>query len=142
MRKIRLRTKFLISLLAVSAGLTAATLFTVSYSVEKRIRDDLRVDLENSVNNYRRFEHQRRESLVRSAQLLAGLPNIRALMTTHDRAGNIAALRTKTGGLSQTDAQALLRKSLDTGEDRGWWFGGGHLYETWVQPIYFGAPGA
>ena len=166
MRKIRLRTKFLISLLAVSAGLTAATLFTVSYSVEKRIRDDLRVDLENSVNNYRRFEHQRRESLARSAQLLAGLPNIRALMTTHDpatiqdgsaevwrmsgadlllmadRAGNIAALRTKTGGLSQTDAQALLRKSLDTGEDRGWWFGGGHLYETWVQPIYFGAPGA
>ena len=86
MRKIRLRTKFLISLLAVSAGLTAATLFTVSYSVEKRIRDDIRVDLENSVNNYRRFERQRRESLARSAQLLAGLPNIRALMTTHDPA--------------------------------------------------------
>jgi signal transduction histidine kinase/CheY-like chemotaxis protein len=166
MRKIRLRTKFLISLLAISAGLTAATLFTVSYSVEKRIRDDIRVDLENSVSNYRRFERQRRESLARSAQLLASLPNIRALMTTHDsatiqdgsaevwrmsgadlllmadRAGNVAALRTKTGGLSQTDAQALLRKSLDSGEDRGWWFGGGHLYETWVQPIYFGAPGA
>jgi signal transduction histidine kinase/CheY-like chemotaxis protein len=165
MRKIRLRTKFLLSLLAISAGLTAATLFTVSYSVEKRIRDDLRVDLENSVNNYRRFERQRRDSLARSAQLLASLPNIRALMTTHDsatiqdgsaevwrmsgadlllmadRGGSVAALRTKTAGLSQIDAQALLRKSLDSGEDRGWWFGGGHLYETWVQPIYFGAPG-
>src|SRR5580698_10713007 len=166
MRKIRLRTKFLISLLAISAGLTAATLFIVSYNVERRIRGDIRVDLENSVNNYRRFEHQRRDALARSAQLLASLPNIRALMTTHDaatiqdgsaevwrmsgadlllmadRGGNVAALRTKVAGLSQNDAQALLRKSLDSGEDRGWWFGGGHLYETWVQPIYFGAPGA
>jgi signal transduction histidine kinase/CheY-like chemotaxis protein len=165
MRKIRLRTKFLISLLAISAGLTAATLFIVSYNVEKRIRDDIRVDLENSVNNYRRFERQRRDALARSAQLLASLPNIRALMTTHDSAtiqdgsaevwrmsgadlllmadrdGNVAALRTRTAGLSQNDAQALLRKSLDSGEDRGWWFGAGHLYETWVQPIYFGAPG-
>src|SRR5579872_931620 len=165
MRKIRLRTKFLITLLAISAGLTAATLFIVSYNVEKRIRDDIRVDLENSVNNYRRFERQRRDALARSAQLLASLPNIRALMTTHDaatiqdgsaevwrlsgadlllmadRGGNIAALRTKTDGLSQSDAQSLLRKSLDSGEDRGWWYGGGHLYETWLQPIYFGAPG-
>ncbi|HEX4380726.1 MAG TPA: ATP-binding protein, partial [Candidatus Acidoferrum sp.] len=165
MRKIRLRTKFLISLLAISAGMTAATLFIVSYTIEKRIRDDIRVDLENSVNNYRRFEHQRRDALARSAQLLASLPNIRALMTTRDRdtiqdgsaevwrmsgadlllmadrGGNVAALRTKTSGLSQPDAQALLRKSLDSGEDRGWWFGGGHLYETWTQPIYFGAPG-
>jgi len=150
MRKIRLRTKFLISLLAISAGLTAATLFIVSYNVERRIRGDIRVDLENSVNNYRRFEHQRRDALARSAQLLASLPNIRALMTTHDaatiqdgsaevwrmsgadlllmadRGGNVAALRTKVAGLSQNDAQALLRKSLDSGEDRGWWFGGGH----------------
>jgi signal transduction histidine kinase/CheY-like chemotaxis protein len=166
MRKIRLRTKFLISLLAITAGLTAATLFIVSYTIEKRIRDDIRVDLENSVNNYRRFERQRRETLARSAQLLASLPNIRALMTTHDsatiqdgsaevwrmsgadlllmadRSGNVEALRTRTSGLSQADAQALLRKSLDSAEDRGWWFGGGHLYETWMQPIYFGMPGS
>src|SRR6202046_780635 len=64
------------------------------------------------------------------------------LLLMADRGGNVAALRTKVAGLSQNDAQALLRRSLDSGEDRGWWFGGGHLYETWVQPIYFGAPGA
>src|SRR5262249_37044637 len=63
------------------------------------------------------------------------------LLLMADRSGNVAALRTKATGLSQDDAQALLRKSLDSGEDRGWWFGDGHLYETWVQPIYFGAPG-
>jgi hypothetical protein len=49
-RKIRLRTKFLLSLLAISAGLTAVTLFIVSYSIQKRVREDIRVDLRNSVN--------------------------------------------------------------------------------------------
>ena len=165
MRKIRLRTKFLISLLAISAGLTAATLFIVSYNVEKRVREDIRVDLENSVNTYRRFERQRRDSLARSAQLLASLPNIRALMTTHDsatiqdgsaevwrmsgtdlllmadRGGNVLAMRTKASGFTRDAAQALLRRSLDGAEERDWWFGGGHLFEVRVQPIYFGAPG-
>ena len=165
MRKIRLRTKFLISLLAISAGLTAATLFIVSYNIEKRVREDIRVDLENSVNTYRRFERQRRDSLARSAQLLASLPNIRALMTTHDsatiqdgsaeiwrmsgtdlllmadRSGNVLAMRTKATGFTQEAAQSLLRRSLDYAEERDWWFGGGHLFEVRVQPIYFGAPG-
>jgi signal transduction histidine kinase/CheY-like chemotaxis protein len=166
MRKIRLRTKFLISLLAISAGLTAGTLFIVSYNIEKRVREDIRVDLENSVNTYRRFERQRRDSLARSAQLLASLPNIRALMTTHDgatiqdgsgevwrmsgtdllvmadRGGNVLAMRTKANGFTQMAAQTLLRRSLDGAEERDWWFGGGHLFEVRVQPIYFGAPGS
>jgi hypothetical protein len=33
--KIRLRTKFLLSLVVISAGLTAATLIIVSYTVRK-----------------------------------------------------------------------------------------------------------
>lgn len=68
MRKVRLRTKFLLSLLAISAGLTTATLLIVSYSIDKRVREDIRIDLANSVNTYRRFEHQRRDSLARARQ--------------------------------------------------------------------------
>src|SRR5260221_4621761 len=37
-------------------------------------------------------------------------------------------------------AQALLRPSLDCKESQNWWFGGGHLYAVYIQPIYFGAP--
>src|ERR1700686_4334198 len=82
--KIRLRTKFLLSLLAISAGLTAATLFVVSYSVQNRVRESIREELRNSVDTYRSFEKQREDALTKSAELIANLPNVRALMTTED----------------------------------------------------------
>jgi signal transduction histidine kinase len=162
--KIRLRTKFLLSLLAISAGLTSATLLIVSYSLRNRVRENIRQDLRNSVATYQIFESQRDEALTRSATLLANLPDVRALMTTEDaatiedasadvwklsgadllvladRTGNVAALRTSAPGLYASTAQELLRHSLDRGESKDWWFGGGHLYEVWIQPIYFGGP--
>jgi signal transduction histidine kinase/CheY-like chemotaxis protein len=162
--KIRLRTKFLLSLLVITAGLTAATLLIVSYSVRKRVRESIREELRDSVNTYQNFDKQREESLTRSAALIANLPNVRALMTTEDaatiqdgsadvwrlsgsdllvlanRAGTVAALRTSSAGLKTDMAQELLRRSVERGESRDWWLGGGHLYEVWIQPIYFGAP--
>ena len=164
MSKIRLRTKFLLSLLAISAGLTAATLLIVSYTVQNRVRENIREELRNSVDSYRSFEKQREDTLTKSAELIANLPNVRALMTTEDpvtiqeastdiyrlsgsdllilanRAGMVAGLRTGTSGLDRDTAQNLLRRSLDRGESQDWWFGGGHLYEVWIQPIYFGSP--
>jgi two-component system cell cycle sensor histidine kinase/response regulator CckA len=161
-RKIRLRTKFLLSLLVISAGLTSATLLIVRYSVQKRVREAIREDLRNSVNTYQGFERQREVALTRSAELLANLPNVRALMTTRDaktiqdasadiwrlsgsdllvfadRGGNVLGLRTGTAGFALGTAQELLRHSLEREEARNWWFGGGHLYEVWIQPIYFG----
>src|SRR5580700_2035814 len=84
MRTIRLRTKFLLSLVAISAGLTAATLLIVRYSVEQQVRASLRQDLDSSVLTYRSFARQRQAALSSSAVLLANLPNVRALMTTQD----------------------------------------------------------
>ncbi len=84
--KMRLRTKFLLSLLAISAGLTSATLFIVRYSVQNQVRDSLQVDLQNSVKTYQSFDLQRNDALTHSAALLANLPNVRALMTTRDAA--------------------------------------------------------
>ena len=162
MRKIRLRTKFLLSLLAISAGLTSATLFIVGYRVQKRVREGIREDLRNSVSTYQSFERQRQQTLSRSAQLLANLPNVRALMTTRDaktiqdasadvwrlsgsdllimadRSGSVLALRTEAVGFGRDSAADMMRRALDKGESRDWWFGGGHLFEVWVQPIYFG----
>jgi HAMP domain-containing protein len=151
-----------LSLLAITAGLTAATLLIVSYSVRKRVRENIREDVRNSVSNYQSFQAQQEESLSRSAALLANLPNVRALMTTEDaatiedaskdvwklsgsellvlanRAGNVVALRASAANLESGVVQGLLRQSLDRNESKGWWFGGGHLYEVWIQPIYFG----
>jgi len=161
-RTIPLRTKFLLSLLAVTAALTAATLWVVSYSVEKRVRESFRDELNNSVKTYQTFEQQREAALVRSAQMLANLPNVRALMSTEDfatiqdesasiwelsggdllvlanRSGEIVALQTGAKDFSRAQAQESLGRSIQRGEARNWWFGGGHLYEVWLQPIYFG----
>jgi signal transduction histidine kinase/FixJ family two-component response regulator len=162
-RKVRLRTKFLLSLLAITAGLSSATLLIVSYSVQKRVRENIREDLHNSVDIYQSFESQREATLKRSAQLLANLPNVRAMMTTQDsatiqdasadvwnlsgsdlmvfadRSGDVAAMRAKNSGFERAAAQEFMRTSLQKEAPRSWWFGGGHLYEVWIQPIYLGA---
>ena len=62
------------------------------------------------------------------------------LLVLANRAGNVAALRAGSAGLERDTAQRLLRRSLDRGESRDWWFDGHHLYEVWIQPIYFGTP--
>jgi signal transduction histidine kinase len=149
---------------AISAGLTAATLIIVSYTVRKQVRASIREELRDSLSTYQSFERQREDTLTRSATLLANLPNVRALMTTEDaatiqdafadlwrlsgsdllvlanRAGNVEALRTSSEGLQSGTAQELLRHSLERGESQDWWYGAGHLYEVQIQPIYFGAP--
>jgi len=162
-RNVRLRTKFLLSLLAITAGLSSATLLIVSYSVQKRVRENIREDLHNSVDIYESFERQREATLRRSTQLLANLPNVRAMMTTQDsatiqdasediwnlsgsdlmvfadRSGDVVAMRAKSESFERVAAQDFMQLSLKKEEPRDWWFGGGHLYEVWIQPIYFGA---
>ena len=164
-KAIRLRTKFLISLLAIIAGMTAATLAIVSYSVEKRVRGSLHDELRSSVKTYQTFAEQREITLARSAAMVANLPNLRALMSTQDavtiqdesasilrvsgtdlmvlgnRTGDVVGLQGKSDDFSKDVATGLLRKSMQREEGRNWWLGRGHLYEVWLQPIYFGAPG-
>jgi len=163
-RSIRLRTKFLLSLLAVSAGLTGATLFVVSYNVERRVRESLREQLHDSVQTYQTFAQQREATMLRSAALVANLPNVRALMTTQDPAtiqdesasifkisgSDLLVLANRSGAVglqpvsndfSPELAAEFLRKSTQRIDSRHWWLGGGHLYEVWLQPIYFGSAG-
>jgi signal transduction histidine kinase/CheY-like chemotaxis protein len=164
-KAIRLRTKFLLSLLAISAGLTSATLSVVSYNVETGVRESLREELRDSVNTYQTFEKQRETALVKSAELIANLPNVRALMSTEDaatiqdesaniwqlsgsdllvlasRTGSVVALQGKSREFTRKLAQESLGKSMQRGEAGNWWMAGGHLYEVWLQPIYFGAAG-
>jgi two-component system, cell cycle sensor histidine kinase and response regulator CckA len=35
--------------------------------------------------------------------------------------------------------QELMRAAMQKGDGQNWWFSDGHLYEVWLQPIYFGA---
>src|SRR5262249_48489439 len=121
-------------------------------------------DLENSILIFRDFQRQRESDVSRSAELLSNLPSLKALMTTGDAAtiqdasttiwrltssdlfvladptGSVLGIHTTTPGITRAAAQDLLTQSWATGHTSSWWFGGGHVYQTLLRPIYFGSP--
>jgi signal transduction histidine kinase len=160
MVRVRLRTKFLLSMVLVSAGLTSISLLLVRHTIQGKVKDEIYSDLQNSVTTFQSFQHEQEGTLSRFADLLADLPNTRALMTTHDEttiqdgsealwrlAGSdlfvladptakIVALHTNTEGFTRPMAQSSLSALLQRRER--WWFGANHLYEVFVKPVYFG----
>src|SRR5437588_431066 len=162
MSRLRLQTKFLLSMLLISAGLTCTSLLLVRRSVHKQVKKEIFADLQNSVSTFQNFQRERELSLSRSAELLADLPTLRALMTTQhaatiqdasaeqwrlagsdifvlaDRAGRVAALHTTSQGFTREMAQASLNTSFSQAAASHWWYGAQHLYELCLKPIYFG----
>lgn len=163
MAKLRLRTKLLLSLIITTAILTCTVLLILQNHLRKEARREIYEALHNSVVTFQQFELERTRGLTHSAGLLADLPVLRALMTTRDAvtiqdastnlwqlagcdlflladpAGTVMALHTSTAGMTRDAAQTSLTDALQKEQNRGWWFGGGHLYEMYLQPIYFGA---
>ena len=70
MTKFRLRTKFLLSLLAVSSSLTFATLWLVHRSVRLQLQKEITEDLQNSVIVFRDFQRQREITLTLTSFIL------------------------------------------------------------------------
>ncbi len=162
MLKLRMRTKFLLSMLLISAGLTCTSLLLVRHSVQKQVRREIFADLRNSVSTFQNFQRERELTLLHSAELLADLPNLRALMTTQheatiqdassglwrlagsdlfvlaDRTGRVVALHTASPGMTREMAQQSLGGTLSDESSGHWWFGGQHLYEVFLRPVYFG----
>lgn len=162
--RLRLRTKFLLSLVLISSGLTCATLLMVRRNVRSQLRKEIAEDLRNSLDVFRNVQRQREVSLTRSAELLASLPSLKALMTTQDAAtiqdasadiwrlapsdlfilanpsGKVLAVHTTFPGITHGAAQDLLKSSLGADQASFWWYGAGRLYEVFLQPIYFGSP--
>src|SRR5580704_15321660 len=86
MVKLRMQTKFLLSMLLIYAGLTSTTLLLVRSSVQTQVKKEIFSDLHNSVSTFQNFQRERELTLTHSAELLADLPNLRALMTTQHEA--------------------------------------------------------
>ena len=162
MVKLRMRTKFLLSMLLISTGLTCTSLLLVRRSVQGQVKKEIFADLHNSVSTFRNFQRERELALIHSAELLADLPNLRALMTTQheatiqdasndlwrlagsdlfvlaDRTGRVVALHTASPGLTHEMAQQSFGATLSQEGPEHWWFGAHHLYEVFLKPIYFG----
>jgi signal transduction histidine kinase len=159
----RLRTRFLLSMVLITAGLTALSLLVVRHSIQSHVREDIVLDLRNSVTTFQNFQHDREVMLAHSAELVAYLPITRAIMTARDpatiqdasrdvwqltgsdllvlvdRNSKVVALHTKPKGLTREAAQTYFQRSLNEEDSSHWWFGAHHLYQTFVQPVYFGS---
>ena len=159
---IRLRTKFLLSMVVVSAALTFTTLLVVRRTVQQEVRLGIQRDLENSVSAFRNFQKQREVTLERSAALMADLPIVRAQMTTRDPAtiqdasrglwqlvgsdllvladssGKVMALQGTPQEITVRQGQDFFSAVVSREETRHWWYAEGHLYEVFLQDIYFG----
>ena len=164
MVKLRLRTKFLISLVLVSSSVTFTTLWIVGRSVRVQLRKEIAESLDNSVVVFRDFQRQREVNLASSAELVANLPSLKALMTTRDVAtiqdasrdiwrltasdlfvladptATVQAIHTTIPGITRSIAQELIKSSWGADQPTFWWFGAGHLYQVFLRPIYFGKP--
>ena len=160
--RVPLRIKFLILLLLGVLAVTITTLSIVRQAVDRQIRDEIFGDLRNSVLTFRAFQQEREATLSHSAELLADLPTVKALMTTDDAAtiqdasdatwrlsggdllalagpsGKAMAVHSKDNQVTLAETQEALAQSIRVPASRQWWFLGGHLYEVFFQPIYFG----
>src|SRR5579884_62049 len=160
--QLRLRTKLLLAMVAISTGLTAMSLIVVSRAIQRRERSRIEQDLNNSVLAFRTAEHQREASLTRAAALMADLPIVRALMTTQHPAtiqdasehlwplagadlfaltspgGAVFAYHLRSNNLSGERSQGLIGGALRRGNRWELWAADGHVYEAALQPIYFG----
>src|SRR5262249_53483525 len=67
----KLRTKFLLSLVLISATLTWVTLLLVRHRVRLHVREEIFEALSDSVTTFQNFQHERNLMFTRSSALLA-----------------------------------------------------------------------
>lgn len=155
-----LRTKLLVALLAVVSLLTAAVLALVQVRMRAHVWQDLASTLRTESAAYIKVEQARRQQAEQSVALLAALPSLKALMSTHDpvtiqdgsesmlRAvgaevlllqdskGELLALHSTTEPISFAVGSSLLQ---DGHGKHDWWLVDGHLYCLNFAPITTGA---
>ncbi len=165
----RMRTTLLLSLLAVSFGLTALSLIVIHTSLQKQIRQALASDLHRSIATFENLQDQRREMLDREATLLADLPSLKALMTVllrpargnertvrdqglefwRDSGAAFFALAEPSGKVIARYEKGLPPQILDAPVDLQndfiaspgphYVLSGNRLYEVVSKPLYFGS---
>ena len=158
-----LRTKFMVSLVVVTAGLSIASLLMVRNRVGKHVYDELVVTLQNSADTFQQVQHDKDASARRTVQLIANVPALKAMMTTADpatiqdassdiwrRAGtDLLALASPSGKLlglhnagpaaPQREVEALFARAIVPFRSQDWWYVDGQLYQVFLEPVYAGS---
>jgi signal transduction histidine kinase len=159
----RMRTILLLSLLSLSSGLTVMSLIIIHSSLEKQIRSNLAADLRHSTATFQNLQAQRQQFLDREVALLADLPYLKSLMTTHDlktiqdggvefwkvsgcdlfslvtASGNVAAVYDSAGSSDRKEIESQLKRLLDSHSSQLYLLSNQRLYQVSFHPLYFGS---
>jgi signal transduction histidine kinase/CheY-like chemotaxis protein len=153
---LQLRTKFLFSLVLVTAGLTSATLLVVRHTAQRQVQQQIEEDAHNAILTFQVIERQHQSALGHKADLLATLARMRNgdastiqdssedpwqsddcnLFVLADRSGKIVAFHTAIPGLAAAAVEEMLRRSLSKGNNADSWYSGGRLYQVVLHPVY------
>lgn len=155
-----LRTKLLVSLMAVVFLLTAAVLALVQIRMRDHVAGDLASALRTESDVYSKIEAARRQQAEQSAALIANLPSLKALMSTHDPltiqdgsesilhtsgadvliledgSGSIVAVHSKSPKVASSSERFL---QFHSNQKHDWWYVNGHLYDLSFAPITLGS---
>ena len=152
----RLRTKFLISLVLITSGLTCATLLVVGSTAKAEAQRQIVEEAHNAILTFQVMQHQHEIALQHKADLLAALAMMSNgdataiqeasqdpwqsedcnLFMLTDASGRVVALHTTSEQFPAKTAESLLRKSLHSKQTDGWWFNGQRLYQVVVRPVF------
>jgi len=158
----RMRTILLLSLLSLSCGLTVLSLIVIRSSLQKQIRTNLAADLLHSTVTFENLQRQRQQLLDREVALLADIPSLKALMTTHDlntiqdggtefwkdsgaelfalvnTSGALAAVYDTAGVPDRHDLELQLKRLLDSHSGQRYLLSNHRLYQVSFEPLFFG----
>src|SRR6202166_2157331 len=162
MARLRLQSQLLLSTLLIICALTGAILLIIRETVRTQIADQVKYSTDASIQEFGTVQRQLQLQLSRTASLLAEIPTLKALMTTHDAPtiqdgstpfwrlagsdlflladpeGRVVALDVTQRGLSREAAEGFLKTSLGQGQESAWWYSDGRLYWTFLRPILAG----
>src|SRR4051794_9345469 len=82
--RLRLRSQLLLVMIPVACVLVAVILAVVRYSVRTEVHSQTKRGLQGSVHAFERVQREQAVQLARTAELIAELPTLKALMTTDD----------------------------------------------------------
>jgi len=153
---LRLRTKLLLSFVLLTTSLTCAVLLVVRHNSQAQAQLQIERGAVSAVSTFHFIQRQQAKVLNHKAELLASLALMRDgdvttiddvskdpwqsedcnLLLLADRRGRILAMHFSGSAISPADAQEMLTRSVNRGENSSWWFGNRNLYQVVLQAFY------
>src|SRR5690242_11861159 len=156
----KLRSKFLLSLVLVIALMTGGTLLVVRQSMQAQAQRQVEEDARNSILTYQVMEQQRRMVLSRKAELLATLAYMRNgdptvirdvsqdpwqsedcdLFALVDSKGKITALQSRISDFPADVAHESIKALVRGSSNQDWWVNGKRIYQVVVKRFFRDPP--